>query len=422
MSARGRAARPGGSRGPVRDRVVELVRVRAADLLENPSNWRTHPGHQRSALRGVLKEIGYSDALIARRTGDGLELIDGHLRRSLDPEQVVPVLVVDLDEREAEVLLATLDPLAALAVADSGALAELLSRVQTGSSAVQDLLDSLAKQAGLPVRPLLADPEDIPPVPVTPSTSPGDLYLLGDHRLLCGDATKARDLQRLMGTERASCLLTDPPYGVSYVGKTPRRLRIDRDDRVGIEDLIARSFAAIDEVLEPGARLYLFHPAGEASVVFGERFLAQGWLLRQSLVWAKDRMVLGHSDYHYRHEPILYGFKPGPGRWGRGHRGWYGGNAADTVVEVPRPAASRDHPTAKPVALLRRLLANSTKEADAVLDPFAGSGSTLVAAEVSGRRGFGVEIDPAYCDVAVSRWERVTGERAIRERAGRRTG
>src|SRR5438132_11791546 len=120
-------------------------------------------------------------------------------------------------------------------------------------------------------------------------------------------------------------------------------------------------------------------------------------------------MVLGHADYHYRHEPILYGYKPGPGRWGRGHQGWHGGNDQDSVWEVPRPAASRDHPTAKPVELVTRCLRNSSGRGDRVLDPFAGSGPVLVAAELLGRRAFAMEIDPAYCDVILRRWEQVTG-------------
>jgi DNA modification methylase len=151
------------------------------------------------------------------------------------------------------------------------------------------------------------------------------------------------------------------------------------------------------------------HPAGPGSVVFLQAFLAQGWRLHQTLVWVKDHMVLGHGDYHYRHEPIAYGYAPGAGRWGRGAKGWYGGNDRSSVLEIPRPSASRDHPTVKPVELIRRCLANSTAEGDLVLDPFCGSGSTLVAAELLTLKGYGMEIDPAYCDVIVSRLEASTG-------------
>ena len=143
-------------------------------------------------------------------------------------------------------------------------------------------------------------------------------------------------------------------------------------------------------------------------------FREVGWELRQTLVWVKDAMVLGHADYHYRHEPILYGYKPGPGRWGRGHQGWHGGNDQDSVLEVPRPTTSRDHPTAKPVELITRCLANSSAPGEVVLDPFAGSGSILIACEQLGRSARLIEIDPIYCQVILDRWQAFTGKRAVR--------
>jgi hypothetical protein len=215
----------------VRDRVVELLRVPAGELQDNPRNWRRHPERQRAALRGLLREIGYADALLARRNGDALILVDGHLRRSLDPNQVVPVLVLDVSEQEADTLLAALDPLAALANPDSGALAELLERVQTSSSAVRELLESVAKEAGLPVRSPLRDPEDAPVLPEVARTRPGDLWALGEHRVLCGDATRLAHMAALMQGNEADLMWTDPPYGVDYVGKTKQSLRIQGDRR-----------------------------------------------------------------------------------------------------------------------------------------------------------------------------------------------
>jgi site-specific DNA-methyltransferase (adenine-specific) len=400
----------------VPDRVVELVRVRAGDLAANPRNWRRHPERQRAALRGLLREIGYADALLARREGDDLVLIDGHLRQSLDPDQVVPVLVLDVTEAEADTLLATLDPLAALAHADPEALGELLGRVETSNQAVRDLLDDLARGAGLPVRPLLLDPDDAPPTPAVPTARPGDLWELGEHRVLCGDATKAEDLARLMGGERADLLWTDPPYGVSYEGKTAERLRIAGDIPEGAVEVARAAFARAAAVLRPGAGVYVAHPAGPAQVAFLQAFLEQGWRLRQTLVWVKDSIVLGRSDYHYQHEPVAYGHVPGPGRWGRGGKGWYGGNAQSSVLHIPKPPASREHPTMKPVELVRRCLVNSSREGERVLDPFCGSGTTLIAAELSGRRALCMELDPRYCDVVVARFERATGTPARRLR------
>jgi hypothetical protein len=246
---------PRRSRG-VRDRVVSLERVRAGDLEPNPANWRRHPPAQRQALRALLRQVGFADSLIARRDGDRLVLIDGHLRRSLDPDQMVPVQVVDLDEREAEVLLATLDPLAAMATADPEILAGLLERVEASSAAVKELLESLARGAGLPVMRPLVDPDHLPEAP-EPRTKPGDLWVLGSHRLVCADATDPRALARLMDGTRADVVWTDPPYGVDYVGKTPRALRIAGDKGPGLRDLLERAFAAAGEVLAPGAAIYV---------------------------------------------------------------------------------------------------------------------------------------------------------------------
>jgi hypothetical protein len=211
-SRRGSRPRP----KQVKDRVIDLRRVRAGDLKDNPRNWRQHPDRQRRALRALLSEIGYADALLAREDNGALVLVDGHLRRSLDPDQVVPVLVLDVSEEEADKLLATLDPLASLAGSDTNRLSELLERVSTSSAAVRELLDTVARGAHLPMRQGLTSPDAVPPVPAVAKTRPGDLWILGSHRLLCGDATNQQDVERLLDGARPPLTVTDPPYGVGY--------------------------------------------------------------------------------------------------------------------------------------------------------------------------------------------------------------
>ena len=295
-------------------------------------------------------------------------------------------------------------------------LALLIARLQSEGANVdllgfderelQRLLDSIEHPPGL------ADPDDVPDLPDEPVTKPGDLWLLGDHRVLCGDARDEHHISIVMGGEKAACVWTDPPYGVDYVGGTKDALTIANDNAEGLDNLLARAFDAIDPVLADGAAIYIAHPAGALSVTFGTRFLAQGWRLHQTLVWVKDSLVPGHSDYHYRHEPILFGYKAATGRRGRGSRGWYGGNDCSSVFQIARPKASPDHPTCKPVELVEAMLKNSSRSGEIVLDPFLGSGSTLIAAEQLGRRCFGIEIDPRYVDVAVRRWEMLTGRTA----------
>jgi len=399
----------------IRCRVVELRHVPAESLRPNPRNWRRHPKRQREALRALLSEVGFADAILARELEDGsLEIIDGHLRQSLNANGTVPVLLVDLDEAEADKLLATLDPLAAMAIADPEPLRALLESIETSSEEVRMLLANLATEADVRARLGLVDPDEIPE-PSKPRAKLGDIYVLGDHRVACGDARDPELLRRLIGKEPVQLLLTDPPYGCQYSGKTPRRLRIENDDEDGLPELLRAAFAAIDMVLAPGAPIYIFHPAGPAAVHFTDALRQVGWEIRQGLVWVKDSMVLGHADFHYRHEPVIYARKPGKSI-GRGRAGWYGGNAETSVFEIPRPRANRDHPTAKPVELISRLMANSSTFGDVVLDPFLGSGSTIIAAERLSRRAFGVEIDPTYVEVAIARWEAFTGKRATRQR------
>jgi DNA modification methylase len=260
----------------------------------------------------------------------------------------------------------------------------------------------------------------LPALPVRSITKPGDLWVLGRHRLLCGDATAEKDVLRVTGGRRAACLWSDPPFGVEYVGKTGRALRIAHDDAAGLPALLRAAFTHATRVLVPGSPFYVVCPTGSLALEFELALRDVGWRLHQHLVWVKDGFVAGHADYHRRHELLLYGWTPGPGRSGRGnHKGsrWYGDDGQDSVFEFDRPRKSDEHPTQKPVALVARCLGNSTREDDIVVDPFCGSGTTILACEDLGRACCALEIDPRYCDVAVARWEQATGQKAQRRAA-----
>lgn len=259
------------------------------------------------------------------------------------------------------------------------------------------------------------EPEPIEP-PAEPRSVPGEIYQLGPHRLLCGDARDADALARLVDGATAEVLWTDPPYGVSYVGKTKDSLTIENDGREGLGGLLVAAFRAVDTVLAPSGRFYIAAPSGPQGTVFRNSLADVGWKLHQVLVWVKDVMVLGHSDYHYAHEDVLYGWKPGQGRAGRGdHDGsrWYGGHDKTTVFQVPRPKRSEEHPTMKPVELIYRQLVNSAKSGDVVLDPFAGSGSTILASHQLGLRCCAVELDRGYCDVIRQRFADLAGDASL---------
>lgn len=411
----------------IRDRIKEFRRVKASELRPNPKNWRTHPKGQQEALRGVLAEIGYADALLARELPDGtLELVDGHLRAETTPDQDVPVLVLDVNEEEAAKLLATLDPLASLAETDADALRSLLDQVETDSDALQEMLDQLAADAGIVEPEPEVTEDDVPPVPVDPITKPGDLWLLGRHRLLCGDSTKAEDVDKLVGDNLVDLVWTDPPYGVclndvqsvSEAKKLHRRLdgQIIHNDDLKPEDLRSFLYASLRIAYDksrPGAVWYIAAPSGD---IFGEFAYVLGreginvW--RHTLVWVKDRLVLGRADYHYRHESIMYGWKPGAG-----HR-MIEDRTQDTVWEIKRPGASPEHPSMKPVELIARAITNSSLRGEKVYDPFLGSGTTMIAAEQLERTCYGMELSRQYADVCCVRWSTLTGEQPILNETG----
>lgn len=304
------------TKATIRDRVVGLERVRAGDLAPHPKNWRTHPERQSAALQGVLADVGIADACIARRLADGrLQLIDGHLRSSLDPDQVLPVLVLDVDEQEAELLLATLDPIAALAGADRRQLGELLSATVQVNPDVQALLERLAADHRLEIDQHEAAADRVGDPPKKAITRLGDVWQLGPHRLVCGDATGAEVTTAAVAGRAVALVFTDPPYGVDYAGRpgTPRdKIAGDGSDSKALRTLLVDSLRSAAEVSRAGAPIYVCS-ADQQVVVFRESLESAGWRYAQTLVWVKNHFVLGRADYHQQHEPILYGWKPAGG-------------------------------------------------------------------------------------------------------------
>lgn len=259
------------------------------------------------------------------------------------------------------------------------------------------------------------DPDAVPDTPEEPRTKPGQIWNLGPHRLAVGDATDPEILKQLMNGEKADVMWTDPPYGVDYVGKTKDALKIQNDGAGGLPVLLKAAFATVMDALIPGAPVYVAH-ADTERIVFETSLAEAGIIVRQNLVWVKNSLVLGRSDYHYKHEPILYGFTPGgTGRNGRGGKRWFGNDSQTTVFEVDRPTSSKEHPTMKPVDLIVQMLRNSAPPGGLVLDIFAGSGSTLVAADSLGLRANVVELDPEYAEVIIARYETLTGVEAVKE-------
>jgi DNA modification methylase len=252
------------------------------------------------------------------------------------------------------------------------------------------------------------EPDEIPEPPVDPITKAGDLWLLGDHRVLCGDSTKEQDVTRLMNAKKADLLFTDPPYGVDYEGVT--------NDHLKAEHLRLFIFSVLknaDAVLKAGACFYIWHPDIHAYEFIGAVRDVNWTQAKPAIIqWLKNALVLSQGDYHLRNEPCLYGWKPGAAHKRVEDR------TQDTIWEFPKPSRSLQHPTMKPVALCSRAIINSSENNWIVSDPFLGSGTTLIAAEQLNRKCYGLEISPAYCDVIVQRWQTFTGKEAVNEATG----
>lgn len=245
-------------------------------------------------------------------------------------------------------------------------------------------------------------------LPAEPKSKLGDIYQLGNNRLMCGDSTVLEDVEKLMGGEQADMLLTDPPYNVNYEGKTKDKLKI-KNDKMGNDNFrqfLTDAFSNADMVMKPGAVFYIWHADSEGYNFRGACFDA-GWTVRQCLIWNKNSMVMGRQDYQWKHEPCLYGWKEGAGHL------WASDRKQTTVINFDKPTRNDMHPTMKPIPLFDYQIKNNTKGGDVVLDLFGGSGTTIIACEQNGRRGYCMEYDPRYVDVIVDRWEKFTGAKAV---------
>ena len=403
----------------IRDRIKELRRVKASELIPNPKNWRTHPIAQQDALKGILAEVGFAGAVLARELDDGtLMLIDGHMRAEATTDQEIPVLILDVDEAESDKLLATFDPIAAMAESDAHALDALLRNVDTGSEALQKMLAELADGAGLyQDKEVLED--EVPEPPADPITKPGDLWVLGDHRVLCGDSTKAENIEKLLGGRIPFLMVTDPPYGVEYdsdwrleagINKPWQTLasgKVENDNRADWTESYK---------LFPGHVAYVWH-AGRFAATLVNNLNEAGLEIRTQIIWSKPSLVMGRGHYHWQHEPCWYAVRKG------GTAKWCGDRKQSTIWQIAnmhRTQGNVDdgktiHSTQKPVECMARPIRNHGSNDDDVYDPSLGSGTTLIAAEQLGRKCYGMEISPAYCDVIVQRWEKLTGKTATLE-------
>lgn len=391
------------------------------------------------AIKASLQARGQYKPLVVNvgtHTGRRMEILAGNHTFQAAVAlgwKAVSVVTVDVPDEEAAQIVAADNRIADLGTYDEADLLAVLEAAGdlsgTGYSSTD--LAKLQRDLGEPVA--LTDPDDVPAVVADTISQPGDVWHLGPHVLYvgsCGDTKKLAEVAP--GT--VDCVWTDPPYGVNYVGGTGMTIQNDgADEALLVFEASIRSMLAI---ARPGAPVYVAH-ATTISDPFAALLKRSGVIVRQTLVWVKDALVMGRADYHWKHEPIFeaqlpaepadegdepttydpisYGFLPGgEGRLGRGGERWYGDNKSTTVFPVPRPKASREHPTMKPTELITMMLRSSCPPGGLVFDPFGGSGSTLIAAHSLGMAALLCELDPVYADVICRRYEEHTGVVPIR--------
>lgn len=387
--------------------------AQVADLVAYNRNARQHSPQQIAQIVASITEFGFTNPLLIDENNT---LIAGHGRleaaKFLGMPQLPAIVLRGLSDAQKAALRIADNKLALNATWDDALLrTELLDLREAGFDLAltgfgEDELGSLfaAGTDGL------TDPDDVPEAPAEPVSQLGDVWLLGRHRLVCGDATSEVDVSLCLAGVRPHLMVTDPPYGVDYDPDWRNRapnIGWSRSRSIGTVDNDERSDWRDAWMLFPGDVVYAWHPAGAMQVDHFNALIAAGFEVRMQIIWAKSHFPIGRGNYHVQHEPCWYAV--------RGTAHWQGDRSQSTLWQIDKPMKSETgHSTQKPVECMRRPIENNSSPGQAVYDPFVGSGTTIIAAEMAGRTCHAIEISPAYCDVTILRWQQFTGQIATR--------
>lgn len=417
---------------------VEYVPTKS--LVPYANNAKEHPEEQVRQIANSIEQFGMNDPIAVWTNGDGeLEIVEGHgrlLALELIGSETCPIVRLDhLSDEERRAYTHVHNQTTLTSGFDEDILFPDLEELDFDWDSFgfdMDEFDAAGKN--------LDDVDEVPvPEDVDAMVEPGQLWQLGRHRLLCGDSTDPDAMKRLMGGELARLVITDPPYNIAYEGGTEDALTMENDDMTHEEfaGFLDAAFSVMSDAMEKGASFYVWHSDSERPN-FQNSLERAGLSVRQQVIWVKNTFTLGRQDYQWRHEPSLYGWKTGKAHYflnSRRESTIIDGGAPDfskmgeaelrsllsmmydelpsSIIYEDKPIRNGDHPTMKPIALFARLMRNSSKRDWLVLDPFGGSGTTLIAAEQWGRRCCTMELDPRYCDVIIRRWEDYTGKKAV---------
>jgi site-specific DNA-methyltransferase (adenine-specific) len=402
---------------------MQIEQIGIATLIPFAKNSRTHDDAQVAQIAASIREFGFTNPVLIDEANG---IIAGHGRvmaaRKLKLAEVPCIRLSHLSDAQKRAYVIADNKLALNAGWDEAMLNLELADLKaldfdldlTGFNTAE--IDALLADKGIEG---LTDPDATPEPPVEPVTRLGDVWVCGQHRVMCGNSLDQAQIEILCAGQRVDMLLTDPPYNVAIQGGNhgdPNRtngLKIANDSMPDEEfrAFLRDAFVTADTVMKPGAVFYIWHADSEGYNFRGACRDAS-WPVRQCLIWKKSSLVMGRQDYHWQHEPCLYGWKEGAGHL------WASDRKQTTILNFDRPSRNGEHPTMKPVALFEYQMLNNTKGGDIVLDSFGGSGTTLIAAEKNGRIARIMELDPKYVDVIVKRWEDFTGQKAVLEATG----
>ena len=429
---------------------MKIVNVKLDEIRPYENNPRVNAGVVDS-LAAIIREFGFRNPAVLNRDK---VIIEGHTRllacRKLGLETMPCIIAEDQTEEQERALRIADNKIAEMAEWDDDKLKIELDALQEagfdlsllafGDGELDKLLGGEVGTHGE------TEPDAVPDAPEVPDSQPGTLYALGAHLLLCGDATKAEDVKRLCGEGEADLWLTDPPYNVAYEGSNGLTIRNDSMEDSKFREFLRNAFGCAEKAMKPGAAFYVFHADSEGYNFRGACFDV-GLRVRECLVWKKNALVLGRQDYQWRHEACIYGWTDGGNHYFVDDRTQatviedkhidinklkkdemrdllreiFSDKVSTTVIDENKPAHNADHPTMKPLKLLARLIKNSSRQGDIVLDTFGGSGSTLITCEQLGRSCYTMELDPKYADVIVKRWLKFTGaDHATLQRGGKK--
>ena len=402
---------------------MEIIYKKVQELIPYLNNSRTHSEEQVNQICASINEFGFTNPVLIDEKD---MIIAGHGRllasKKLGMEEVPCIVLEGLTEAQKKAYIIADNKMALNAGWDEELLKieiENLKELDFDMELTGFSVDELDDILGFDEEEKEVEEDDFEvEVPEEPKAKLGDIYQLGNHRLMCGDSTNEEDVKKLMGGEKVDLLITDPPYNVEIVGgnhsespaerKKKGNLTIanDKMDNDSFHQFLYDVFTNAYSVLKDGASFYVWYASREV-VNFQTSIEESGLTVKQELIWNKNSLVMGRQDYQWKHEPCLYGWKETDS-----HK-WYGDRKQTTVIDWDRPTRSDLHPTMKPIGLFDYQIKNSSKIGDNVLDLFGGSGTTIMACEQNGRKGYSMEFDPRYVDVIINRWEQYTGKKAI---------